>query len=55
MFKDYYKVIGSRYKFKLEDLINKQGDKGLTREKFINFKEKLSANYLHERNSENIA
>jgi hypothetical protein len=52
LFRDYYKVIGSRYKFALEDLLLKQ-EGVVTREKINDFKERLSAQYLNERNSPN--
>ena len=44
LFQDNYKVIGSRYKFELEDLLNLQKDQSrmMTLEKKEEFKKKLS-------------
>ena len=50
LFRDYYKVIGSRYKFQLEDLIEKQKN-GIPDEKFQEFRKRLSAHFMAERNA----
>lgn len=45
LFRDYYKVIGSRYKFKLEDLLIRQTHNKLipSLENYMSFKQRLSA------------
>lgn len=55
--KDYYKVIGSRYKYTLEDFMKKReierqaDEKTINLKKFAGFKDKLSSLFIEARNS----
>ena len=47
LFRDNYKMYGTRYKYELEDMICDR----ITQDKFVRFKERLSGHFLYERNS----